>query len=48
VSRLLPEVALVGEGVAEGELVVVTNLEQIADGARVLLVRESGEGVEDR
>ena len=39
VVRVLPEVALVRGGVEPGEKVILTNLEQIADGARVLLVR---------
>jgi RND family efflux transporter MFP subunit len=45
IDRLLPETALVKDGLAEGDLVVVTNLEQIADGSTVQLVDESGEGV---
>ena len=44
IERLLPERALVKGGLQDGELVVVTNLEQIADGSRVQLVESAGEG----
>ena len=44
VARLLPEVALVTAGVKPGERVVVTNLEQIADGSRVTLVEDAEHG----
>jgi RND family efflux transporter MFP subunit len=44
IERLLPERALVKGGLKDGELVVVTNLEQIADGSRVQLVESAAEG----
>ncbi|MCU0725273.1 MAG: efflux RND transporter periplasmic adaptor subunit [Planctomycetes bacterium] len=44
VRRLLPEVALIDEGLAEGERIIVTNLEQIADGSRVLLAPDGASG----
>ena len=37
-TGLLPDVVLIRSGVQPGEQIVVTNLEQIADGSRVLLV----------
>jgi hypothetical protein len=40
IRRLLPEVALVSSGISPGELIVVTNLEQVADGSTVILVRD--------
>jgi len=42
IERLLPAKALVRGGLQDGELVVITNLEQIADGSRVQLVDEAG------
>ncbi len=42
VERLLPEEALIRTGLTEGDLVVITNLEQIADGSRVQIVDEEG------
>ncbi|MHC4861574.1 MAG: efflux RND transporter periplasmic adaptor subunit, partial [Planctomycetota bacterium] len=47
VRRLLPDVALLSGGVEPGERIVVTSLEQIAAGSRVILVRESTPGSED-
>jgi RND family efflux transporter MFP subunit len=40
VSRWLPSVALVSGGLSEGDRIVVTNIEQIADGSRVRLVAD--------
>jgi len=46
IRRLLPEVALIASGIESGEEVVVTNLEQMSDGLRVLITRpaEIGSG----
>jgi RND family efflux transporter MFP subunit len=44
VRRLLPEVVLVEEGLADGERIIVTNLEQIAGGSRVLLAPDESVG----
>lgn len=45
VARRLPEVALVRSGLQSGDLLVVTNLEQVAGGGRVRLVGEKPEQV---
>jgi multidrug efflux pump subunit AcrA (membrane-fusion protein) len=45
VGRRLPEVALVRSGLAAGDLLVVTNLEQVAGGGRVRLVGDQPEQV---
>ncbi|MHC5020571.1 MAG: efflux RND transporter periplasmic adaptor subunit [Planctomycetota bacterium] len=45
VGRRLPEVALVRSGIAAGDLLVVTNLEQVAGGGRVRLVGDQSEQV---
>ena len=42
IRRLLPEVALVAAGISPGDLIVVTNLEQVADGSTVIRVRDEG------
>jgi len=42
VRRLLIDVALIEGGLDEGEFIVVTNVEQIADGSRVRVVKEQG------
>lgn len=47
VRRWLPSVALVESGIEAGELVVVTNIEQIAEGSRVQLVREEDAAAAD-
>ncbi len=41
ILRRLADVALVREGLAKGELVVITNVEQVADGSRVRVVRQA-------
>jgi RND family efflux transporter MFP subunit len=46
IRRLLPEIALIESGIEAGEEVVTTNLEQLADGVRVKIVRELPRGVE--
>ncbi len=43
VARRLPEQALIASGLAPGELLVVTNLEQVAAGSRVRLVGDAPE-----
>ena len=40
-ARLLPDVALVASGIEVGERIVVTNVEQLANGTRVRIVREA-------
>jgi hypothetical protein len=46
IARRLPEVALVESGLAAGELLVVTNLQQVAEGGRVRLVGDASEQVQ--
>jgi len=44
VVRRLPDVMLIGNGLPDGSLVIVTSVDQIADGARVLVLpEESGD-----
>ena len=42
--RVLPEVVLLDSGIAPGELVILDNLEEVADGGRVRLIRPGKDG----
>jgi len=44
VVRRLPDVVLVRDGLPDGSLVIVTSVDQVADGARVLLLPEDDGG----
>ncbi len=46
VERWLPDVALVSGGLEPGEQIVVTSLEQVADGGRVRIVSEAASGTD--
>ena len=47
VTRWLADIALVGAGVAEDEEIVVTGLEQLADGTRVRIAPPTVEATEE-
>ena len=46
ITRRLPDVVLIGDGLPEGSLVIVTSVDQIADGSRVLVLPETTAGGE--
>ena len=44
-ARLLTEIVLVADGIQPGDMVVLTSLEELADGMRVILVKDADEPV---